>query len=243
MPDRSPRHREIAVLLARAAIREELTSYLDAVMRHDWERVAQSFTPSATLDYGTPGVTAVEANIDLLRAGVDRLTSKSTLLGMHADIDVSGDRARTQATTFTAHTPAPGYRPPGPNVGRGLRGRVVPRPRRQVAHNRPCRPPPTAGLARPRLSQPRPTGRRPGAHQAMAPRSSPHARYRIAKKRDDDPRWSATSSHWKTSRASWGVEAKVGVSADAFVVHPGEHRNLYVDVVVHDDSRLAGRRP
>jgi SnoaL-like domain len=108
MPDRPPRDREIAMLLARAAIREELTSYLDAVMRHDWERVAQSFTPSATLDYGTPGVTAVEANIDLLRAGVDRLTAKSTLLGMHADIDVSGDRARTQATTFTAHTPTPG---------------------------------------------------------------------------------------------------------------------------------------
>ena len=77
-------------------------------MRHDWERVAQTFTPSATLDYGTPGVTAVEANIDLLRAGVDRLTSKSTLLGMHADIDVSGDRARSQTTTFTAHTPALG---------------------------------------------------------------------------------------------------------------------------------------
>ena len=73
--------------------------------------MAQTFTPSATLDYGTPGVTAVEANIDLLRAGVDRLTARSTLLGMHADIDVSGDRARTQATTFTAHTPALGSDP------------------------------------------------------------------------------------------------------------------------------------
>src|SRR5882672_9485680 len=108
MPDHSPRDRDVAVLLARAAIREELTAYLNAVMGHDWDRVAQTFTPSATLDYGTPGVTGVEANIGLLRAGVDLLTSKSTLLGMHADIDVSGDRARSQATTFTAHTPAPG---------------------------------------------------------------------------------------------------------------------------------------
>jgi len=99
---------QVAVLLARAAIREELTAYLDAVMGHDWERVAQTFTPSAKLDYGTPGVTAVQANIDLLRAGVDLLTSRSTLLGMHADINVSGDRALSQTTTFTAHTPAPG---------------------------------------------------------------------------------------------------------------------------------------
>ncbi len=101
-----PDHREIAVLLARAAIREELTAYLAAVMGHDWERVAETFAPSATLDYGTPGVTGVQANIDLLRAGVDLLTSKSTLLGMHADIEVSGDQATSEATTFTAHTPA-----------------------------------------------------------------------------------------------------------------------------------------
>ena len=139
------------MLLARAAIREELTSYLDAVMRHDWERVAESFTPSATLDYGTPGVTAVEANIDLLRAGVDRLTAKSTLLGMHADIDVSGDRARTASHDVHRPYARPGSDHAGPNVGRGLRRRVVPRPRRQVAHHRPRRPPPTAGLARPRL--------------------------------------------------------------------------------------------
>jgi ketosteroid isomerase-like protein len=99
---------QVAVLLARSAIREELTAYLDAVMNHDWERVAQTFTPSARLDYGTPGVTGVQANIDLLEAGVDLLTSRSTLLGMHADIDVSGDSALSQATTFTAHTPAPG---------------------------------------------------------------------------------------------------------------------------------------
>jgi hypothetical protein len=108
MPEQSPPDREIAMLLARAAIRDELTAYLEAIMGHDWERVSQTFTPSATLDYGTPGVTGVEANIDLLRAGVDLLTSKSTLLGMSADIDVSGDRAHSQATTFTAHTPASG---------------------------------------------------------------------------------------------------------------------------------------
>jgi ketosteroid isomerase-like protein len=99
---------EIGQLSARAAIRDALTAYLDAVMRHDWERVARTFTPTATLDYGTPGVTAVDANIDLLRAGVDRLTSASTLLGMHAVIEVAGDEARSDTTTLTAHTPAPG---------------------------------------------------------------------------------------------------------------------------------------
>lgn len=108
MSDHAPVRPEIEALLARAAIREQLDAYLDAVMRHDWERVTSTFTPTAMLDYGTPGVTAVDANIDLLRAGVDGLTSQSTLLGMHSVIDVSGGQARSDTTTFTAHTPAPG---------------------------------------------------------------------------------------------------------------------------------------
>jgi hypothetical protein len=102
-------HRENLVeLAARAAIREQLTEYFDAVTRHDWDRVKRTFTPSATLDYGTSGVTAVDANVDLLRAGVDRLTAGSTLLGMQAVIEVQGKQARSDTTTFTAHTPAGG---------------------------------------------------------------------------------------------------------------------------------------
>jgi hypothetical protein len=107
VPEVSP-HTALGRLAARAAIREELTEYFAAVTRHDWDRVRRSFRSDATLDYGTPGVVSVDDNLALLRAGTERLTATSTLLGMQSVITVHGETAHSETTTFTAHTPGDG---------------------------------------------------------------------------------------------------------------------------------------
>jgi hypothetical protein len=94
--------------LARASIRTVLAAYLDGICRHDWVAVAECFAPTAMLDYGTPGVTAVDANLQLLRAGMDRLTSVSTLLGMQTSVSVDGDSAKSEMAALTAHGPPAG---------------------------------------------------------------------------------------------------------------------------------------
>ena len=133
MADLASYRENLAELAARAAIREQLTEYFDAVTRHDWDRVKRTFTPSATLDYGTPGVTAVDANVDLLRAGVDRL-------GVEVDTARDARRHRRVGRSGTlghhdVHRPHAGCggRPPRPNVDCRLRGPVVARSRRHVA--------------------------------------------------------------------------------------------------------------
>jgi hypothetical protein len=98
-------HEAVAALVARASIRQVLVTYVDAIGRHDWPAVTACFAPTAVVDYGTPGVSDVAGNLGLLRAGMERLTSVSTLLGMHVDIRVDGDRAKSQMAAFTAHGP------------------------------------------------------------------------------------------------------------------------------------------
>jgi len=90
----------------REAIRRDMATYFDAVERRDWARVTATFAPTASLDYGTPGVEGVDENVALLRAGVERLTSASTLLGMQCAVVVSGDAARSMTAALTAHSPA-----------------------------------------------------------------------------------------------------------------------------------------
>ncbi len=107
VPDVSA-HAALRELAARAAIREQLTQYFDAVTRHDWDRVRRSFRRDATLDYGTPGVVSVDENVALLQAGAERLTATSSLLGMQSVITVLGETAQSETTTFTAHTPGDG---------------------------------------------------------------------------------------------------------------------------------------
>ena len=96
----------LAQLVDRDAIRAELDTYFDALGRHDWARIADGFTPDAGLDYGTPGVRDLEGNLRLLRAGVERLTVVSTLLGMQARVRTTGDEAVSETTAFTAHLAA-----------------------------------------------------------------------------------------------------------------------------------------
>jgi len=99
----------VAELEAKGRIRHALAEYFEAVQRHDWATVTSLFVPSARLDYGTPGVRGVEENIRLLRAGVERLTAASTLLGMHCLIEVRQDGTASSHTSgFTTHTPADG---------------------------------------------------------------------------------------------------------------------------------------
>lgn len=93
----------LAGLADREAIRAELDAYFDALGRRDWERIADGFTTDARLDYGTPDVRDVEGNLSLLRAGVERLTLVSTLLGVQARVRTSGDEAVSETTAFTAH--------------------------------------------------------------------------------------------------------------------------------------------
>ena len=107
----APSDGEVAALLDREAIRAELAAYFEALGRHDWERIADGFAPGASLDYGTPGVRDVEGNLRLLRAGVLRLASASTLLGMQARVRTSGDAAVSETAAFTAHRAA-GAEPP-----------------------------------------------------------------------------------------------------------------------------------
>lgn len=90
----------------REAIRGAMATYFDAVERRDWDRVTATFAPTASLDYGTPGVEGVQENLALLRAGVERLTSASTLLGMQCAVVVAGDTARSMTAALTAHSPA-----------------------------------------------------------------------------------------------------------------------------------------
>jgi SnoaL-like domain len=90
----------------RDAIRRAMASYFDAVEQRDWDSVAELFVTDASLDYGTPGVERVTENIALLRAGVERLTSASTLLGMQCGVTVDGDHARSMTAALTAHSPA-----------------------------------------------------------------------------------------------------------------------------------------
>lgn len=98
-------HEAVAALVARARIRQVLVAYVDAIGRHDWPTVTACFAPTAVLDYGTPGVSDVGGNIQLLRAGMERMTSVSTLLGMQVDIRVDGDTAKSHMAAFTAHGP------------------------------------------------------------------------------------------------------------------------------------------
>lgn len=93
----------LAGLADREAIRAELDAYFEALGRRDWDRITDGFTSDACLDYGTPGVRDVQGNLQLLRAGVERLTVVSTLLGMQARVQTSGDTAISETTAFTAH--------------------------------------------------------------------------------------------------------------------------------------------
>jgi hypothetical protein len=96
----------VSALIDRLAVKQAIVAYLDAVERRDWSRVRDTFAPSAWVDYGTPGARGVDDNVALLRAGVERLTSSSTLLGMNAAVDVDLDTARSTSWAFTAHCPA-----------------------------------------------------------------------------------------------------------------------------------------
>jgi hypothetical protein len=95
----------IEALTARAEIRSRLADYFDAVQRHDWPGVSAHFTPDALVDYGTPGVRGVDDNVELLRLGTERLTSRSTLLGMHSLINIDGLVATSETVALTAHAP------------------------------------------------------------------------------------------------------------------------------------------
>lgn len=97
----------LVALDARARIRDVLTAYFDALESRDWDRVASAFTPDATLDYGTPAARNVVDNIELLRAGVERFTSVSSLLGMHSAVTLDSDAALSETVAFTAHCPKP----------------------------------------------------------------------------------------------------------------------------------------
>jgi hypothetical protein len=96
----------VSALIDRLAVKRAIVAYLDAVERRDWGRVRDTFAPGASVDYGTPGVDGVDDNVALLRAGVERLTSASTLLGMNAAVTVDADTARSTSWAFTAHCPA-----------------------------------------------------------------------------------------------------------------------------------------
>jgi hypothetical protein len=96
----------LATLLERQAIKRVITRYFDAVERRDWDRVTATFVPQAFVDYGTPGIEDVERNVALLRAGVERLTSASTLLGLQTSIEVTGETGASTTCAFTAHCPA-----------------------------------------------------------------------------------------------------------------------------------------
>lgn len=96
----------LAGLVDREAIRAELDAYFEALGRRDWERIADGFTIDARLDYGTPDVRDVEGNLKLLRAGVERLTVVSTLLGVQARVRTSRDEAVSETSAFTAHLAA-----------------------------------------------------------------------------------------------------------------------------------------
>ena len=93
-------------LADREAIRAALDAYFDALGRGDWDAIADGFTADAELDYGTPDVRDVEGNLRLLRAGVERLTLVSTLLGMQSRVATSGDEGTSQSLAFTAHLAA-----------------------------------------------------------------------------------------------------------------------------------------
>lgn len=94
---------ELEAFADRESIREALDAYFDALGRGDWEEIADGFTADAVLDYGTPGVRDLEGNLRLLRAGVERLTLVSTLMGMQARVEARGDQASSQTLAFTAH--------------------------------------------------------------------------------------------------------------------------------------------
>jgi hypothetical protein len=96
----------VSTLVDRLAIKRAIVEYFDAVERRDWSRVRDTFVPSASVDYGTPGVDGVDENVALLRAGVERLTSASSLLGMNTAVTVDFDTARSTSWAFTAHCPA-----------------------------------------------------------------------------------------------------------------------------------------
>lgn len=95
----------------REAIRAALDAYFDALGRGDWSQIADGFTADASLDYGTPDIRDVESNLRLLRAGVERLTVVSTLLGMQSRVETRGDEGTSQTLAFTAHL-ASGEDPP-----------------------------------------------------------------------------------------------------------------------------------
>lgn len=92
-------------LMFRAQIRQAITAYFDAVQRRDWAAVTATFVPWATLDYGTPDVRDVAENIRLLQAGTERLSSSSTIFGMHSRIHILGETAKSETSAFTTHCP------------------------------------------------------------------------------------------------------------------------------------------
>lgn len=102
--------RSLAALVDRDAVRAALDAYFEALGRRDWSELEDGFTSDAILDYGTPGVRDLAGNLRLLRAGVERLTLVSTLLGFQSRVEVDGDGATSRTTAFTAHLasgPAP----------------------------------------------------------------------------------------------------------------------------------------
>jgi SnoaL-like domain len=94
-----------SALLQRVSIREALTAYFVALQERDWDAVERTFTADAYVDYGTPGARDVRQNVGLLRAGVEKNTSVSTLLGMEPVIALCAHGARTRTVAFTAHLP------------------------------------------------------------------------------------------------------------------------------------------
>jgi hypothetical protein len=93
-------------LLAREEIKQRIVAYMNAVSRRNWDAATAVFWPEAQLDYGTPGAVNVDDNIALLRAGVDRMTSCSTLLDMQSVIEVDEAIAHSRSMSLTTHLPA-----------------------------------------------------------------------------------------------------------------------------------------
>ena len=93
-------------LLDRQAIEDVLTRYLDAVRRRDWEEVRSCFVPGAHADYGFDADRTIEAQLELLKRGIERF-DVSTLLGGNCIVELASDRAWSQMTALTAHQSPP----------------------------------------------------------------------------------------------------------------------------------------
>jgi hypothetical protein len=91
-------------LLDRQAIEDVLTRYLDAMRRRDWQEVRSCFVPGAFADYGFDAEQTIEAQLELLKRGMERF-DVSTFLGGNCIIELASDRAESQMTALTAHQP------------------------------------------------------------------------------------------------------------------------------------------